>query len=51
MVQEAKMSQLKAQLQTFLVQLDQLDPNHASVEDVDQLLELIEKMEQALQTK
>ncbi|WP_179123844.1 SE1561 family protein [Paraliobacillus ryukyuensis] len=51
MEQEAKITHLKAQLQTFLDQLDQLDPSKTSIEDIDHLLDIIEKMESALHEK
>lgn len=48
MNQQDKVNQLKTQLQTFLNQLDQLEPEETSVEDIDRLLKIIEDMENKL---
>ncbi|MBM7542118.1 SE1561 family protein [Amphibacillus cookii] len=48
MCQDVNIDQLKKQLQSFLNQLDKLEPSQASVEDVDRLIKLIEEMEQKL---
>ncbi len=45
---EEKIKQLRAQLEHFLQQLDHLDPEQTSIKDVDQLIEMIEKMEKDL---
>ncbi|MCT2534419.1 SE1561 family protein [Aquibacillus koreensis] len=49
MEQQQKIQQLKAHLEGFLLQLDNLDPSKASVEDIDQLIKIIESMEEDLQ--
>ncbi|SHN28267.1 SE1561 family protein [Gracilibacillus kekensis] len=48
MSNEEKIKQLRLQLKHFLKQLDQMDPEQTSIEDVDQLIEMIEKMEKEL---
>ncbi|WP_169793097.1 SE1561 family protein [Amphibacillus sediminis] len=48
MIQQDKLDQLKNQLQAFLDQLDSLNPETTSLEDVDQLIEIIEQMEKKL---
>ncbi|MDL4841836.1 SE1561 family protein [Aquibacillus rhizosphaerae] len=45
MTQQAKIDQLKVQLSGFLEQLESLDPSKTSVEDIDSLIEIIEKLE------
>lgn len=45
MPNKEKIQTLRSQLQLFLDRLDHLDPEEASLEDVDQLIKLIEKME------
>ncbi|WP_187370984.1 SE1561 family protein [Gracilibacillus massiliensis] len=45
---EEKIKQLRLQLEHFLKQLDQMDPEKTSIADVDQLIEMIEKMEKEL---
>ncbi|MDC3418174.1 SE1561 family protein [Aquibacillus salsiterrae] len=48
MEQKAKVEQLKEQLQGFLLRLDSLDPAKMSIDDIDQLIRIIERMEQDL---
>jgi len=48
MSQQEKITQLKTHLQTFLEQLDSLDPSETSVEDIDRLIHMIEDMEKEL---
>ncbi|MFC4401516.1 SE1561 family protein [Gracilibacillus xinjiangensis] len=46
-----KILQLRQQLERFIEQLDRLDPEETSVEDVDKLIQLIEKIELNLDRK
>jgi len=48
MKNEEKMKQLREQLESFLQQLDDLDPEQTSIEDIDQLIQMIDKMEKEL---
>lgn len=48
MEQQDKINKLKQQLEGFLTQLDNLDPSKTSVEDIDELINMIEKIENSL---
>ncbi|WP_163539537.1 SE1561 family protein [Gracilibacillus sp. YIM 98692] len=48
MSESNKITQLKVQLERFMDQLDGLDPEKTSIEDVDQLIQMIEKIEKDL---
>lgn len=43
-----KLNQLKTYLNGFMTKLDNLDPNETSVQDIDQLIEIVEQMEKNL---
>ncbi|RCW62988.1 SE1561 family protein [Saliterribacillus persicus] len=48
MASQEKVTQLKEQLEHFLNQLDDLDPEKTSIDDIDELIKIIEKMEREL---
>ncbi|UOQ84563.1 SE1561 family protein [Gracilibacillus salinarum] len=48
MTSQEKINELRSQLELFLERLDHLDPEKTSVEDVDQLILMIEKIEKEL---
>ncbi|SFM45737.1 hypothetical protein SAMN04487943_11947 [Gracilibacillus orientalis] len=48
MSNEDKIRELRMQLEHFMERLDHLDPEQTSVEDVDQLIQMIEKIEKDL---
>lgn len=43
-----KIKELRVQLEQFMERLDHLDPEQTSIEDVDQLIQMIEKIEKDL---
>ncbi|MGN8646868.1 SE1561 family protein [Gracilibacillus sp. HCP3S3_G5_1] len=45
---EKKIKELRIQLEHFMERLDHLDPERTSIEDVDQLIQMIEKIEKGL---
>ncbi|WP_158633923.1 SE1561 family protein [Radiobacillus deserti] len=45
---EDKVTELKSYLSRFLEKLDAMNPDEASLDDVDQLLHIISKMEDKL---
>ncbi|MCD5325480.1 MULTISPECIES: SE1561 family protein [Pontibacillus] len=45
MSNEARIDELKLRLNTFMTKIDELDPEHTSVEDVDRLIKMLEELE------
>ncbi|MBM7572427.1 SE1561 family protein [Aquibacillus albus] len=45
---QERVQQLKSQLIGFLSRLENLDPNDTSLDDIDQLIKMVEKMEDDL---
>ncbi|UOQ43835.1 hypothetical protein MUN89_18445 [Halobacillus salinarum] len=48
MVQQERLSDLKARLSEFVNKLDALDPEEASVEDVDRLIAMLDELERQM---
>ncbi|WP_194842121.1 SE1561 family protein [Gracilibacillus salitolerans] len=48
MSNEEKIKELRLQLEHFMERLDHLDPEQTSIEDVDQLIQMVEKIEKDL---
>ncbi|MRH44627.1 hypothetical protein GH741_18430 [Aquibacillus halophilus] len=48
MNQQDKVAQLKMHLDGFMARLEKMDPSETSLQDIDQLINLVEKMEENL---
>ncbi|WP_162832878.1 MULTISPECIES: SE1561 family protein [Sediminibacillus] len=48
MANQDKIEQLKVHLAGFMTRLENMDPEETSIEDIDQLISILDKMETSL---
>ncbi|GGD01460.1 hypothetical protein GCM10007216_35220 [Thalassobacillus devorans] len=48
MAQEEKLQDLKIRLAAFMSRLDEMEPEETSVQDIDQLIQMLEELEKKM---